>query len=99
MTTTPEPPPDPEVPARTAEGGATPPGAPRRGVRFLTTGSARRRGGHSRMHRRVAGALAIGLGLLATAGLYSAATADVNRAQAQAADVALLQRGQELYTE
>ena len=96
MTTTPEPPREPEMPARTAEGGATP---PRRRARFLTTGSVRRRGGRSRMHRRVAGALAIGLGLLATAGLYTAATADVNRAQAQAADVALLQRGQELYNE
>ena len=61
--------------------------------------SERRRGGHSRLHRRVAGALAIGLGLLATAGLYAAATADVNTAQAQAADAALMQRGQELYNE
>jgi len=75
MTTTPEPPPEPEIV----------PG--------------RRRGGRSRLHRRVAGALAIGLGLLATAGLYTAATADVNRAQAQAADAALLQRGQDLYNE
>ena len=32
----------------------------------------RRRGGRSRLHRRVAGALAIGLGLVATAGLYTA---------------------------
>ena len=57
----------------------------------------RRRGGRSRLHRRIAGALAIGLGLLTTAGLYTAATADVNEAHAQAADAALLQRGQELY--
>jgi ubiquinol-cytochrome c reductase cytochrome c subunit len=99
MTTTPEPPPEPEMPARAADGGETPRGAPRRGTRFLHTVSVRRRGGRSRLHRRVAGALAIGLGLLTTAGLYTAATADVNRAQAQAADVALLQRGQELYNE
>ena len=57
----------------------------------------RRRGARSRLHRRVAGALAIGLGLIATAGLYTAATADVNVARAQEADAALLQRGQELY--
>lgn len=56
-----------------------------------------RRGGRSRLHRRVAGVLAIGLGLIATAGLYTAATADVNVARAQEADAALLQRGQELY--
>jgi ubiquinol-cytochrome c reductase cytochrome c subunit len=61
--------------------------------------SSRRRWGRgrSRLHRRVAGALAIGLGLMATAGLYTAVTADVNQAHAQAADAALLQRGQELY--
>ena len=57
----------------------------------------RRRGGRSRLHRRVAGAMAIGLGLIATAGIYTAATAEVNTAQAQEADAALLQRGQELY--
>ena len=57
----------------------------------------RRRGGRNRLHRRIAGAMAIGLGLLTTAGLYTAVTADVNKAQAQAADVELLQRGQELY--
>ena len=57
----------------------------------------RRRGGRNRLHRRIAGALAIGLGLLTTAGLYTAVTADVNKAEAQAADVELLQRGQELY--
>jgi ubiquinol-cytochrome c reductase cytochrome c subunit len=59
--------------------------------------SSKRRWGRSRLHRRVAGALAIGLGLMATAGLYTAVTADVNQAHAQAADAALLQRGQELY--
>ena len=57
----------------------------------------RRRGGRSRLHRRVAGAMAIGLGLIATAGIYTAATADVNVAKAQEADAALLKRGQELY--
>jgi hypothetical protein len=35
----------------------------------------RRRGGRNRLHRRIAGALAIGLGLLTTAGLYTAVTA------------------------
>ena len=59
----------------------------------------RPRGARSRLHRRVAGALAIGLGLIATAGLYTAATADVNVARAQEADAALLQRGQELYNQ
>lgn len=57
----------------------------------------RRRGGRNRLHRRIGGALAIGLGLLTTAGLYTAVTADVNKAHAQAADAELLQRGQELY--
>jgi ubiquinol-cytochrome c reductase cytochrome c subunit len=57
----------------------------------------RRRGGRSRLQRRIAGALAIGIGLIATAGLYSTATAEVNVARAQEADVELLQRGQELY--
>jgi ubiquinol-cytochrome c reductase cytochrome c subunit len=54
-------------------------------------------GGRSRLHRRVAGALALGLGLMTTAGLYTAVTADVNVAHAQQADVALLERGQELF--
>jgi len=57
----------------------------------------RRRGGRSRLHRRVAAAMAIGLGLIVTAGIYTAAAAEVNTAQAQEADAALLQRGQELY--
>ena len=57
----------------------------------------RRRGGRYRLHRRVAGALVLGLGLLTTAGLYTAVTQDVNVAYAQAADAALLQRGQELF--
>ena len=83
MTTTPEPPPEPEIRSR----------------RDVGRRARRRRRAGSRLHRRVAGALAIGLGLLTTAGLYTAATADVNRAQAQAADAALLQRGQELYNE
>jgi ubiquinol-cytochrome c reductase cytochrome c subunit len=93
MTPTPESTPEPEESAPASEGAETPPGVPRR---FLRTFSGRR-GGRSRLHRRVAGALAIGMGLIATAGLYTAATADVNQAQAQAADAALLQRGQELY--
>jgi ubiquinol-cytochrome c reductase cytochrome c subunit len=56
-----------------------------------------RRAGRSRGHRRVAGALAMGLGLLTTAGIYTALTDDVNVAHAQQVDTALLQRGQALY--
>jgi ubiquinol-cytochrome c reductase cytochrome c subunit len=56
-----------------------------------------RRGGRGPLHRRVAGALALGLGLLAMSGLYTAVTADVNQARAQEADAALLARGQELF--
>jgi ubiquinol-cytochrome c reductase cytochrome c subunit len=56
-----------------------------------------RRRGRSPLHRRVAGALALGLGLLTMSGLYTAVTADVNQARAQEADAALLARGQELY--
>ena len=56
-----------------------------------------RRGGRSPLHRRVAGALALGLGLLTMSGLYTAVTTDVNQARAQEADTALLARGQELY--
>ena len=59
----------------------------------------RRRGGRGRLHRRLAGALVLGLGLLTTAGLYTAITQDVNVAHAQEADAALLQRGQELFNE
>jgi ubiquinol-cytochrome c reductase cytochrome c subunit len=59
----------------------------------------RRRGGRSRLHRRVAGAIALSLGLLTTAGFYAAVTKNVNVAYAQGADAALLQRGQELFEE
>ena len=59
--------------------------------------AARRRGGRGRLHRRLAGAVALGLALLATAGLYVAATPATNVAYAQAADADLLQRGQELF--
>jgi ubiquinol-cytochrome c reductase cytochrome c subunit len=57
----------------------------------------RRRGGRSRLHRRVAGALALGLGLLTLGGAYTVLTDDVNVAHAQEADAALLQQGQALY--
>jgi ubiquinol-cytochrome c reductase cytochrome c subunit len=70
-------------PGPPAPGDAAPPG--------------RRRGGRSRLHRRVAGALALGLGLLTFGGLYTALTDDVNVAHAQGADAALLQQGQTLY--
>jgi ubiquinol-cytochrome c reductase cytochrome c subunit len=56
-----------------------------------------RRGGRGRLHRRVAGAVALGVALVTTAGLYTAATGETNVAHAQQADTALLQRGQELY--
>jgi ubiquinol-cytochrome c reductase cytochrome c subunit len=61
-----------------------------------TSGRKRGRGGRSRLHRRVAGVLTLSLGLLATAGIYTAATAQVNQAHAQD-DAALLMRGQELF--
>jgi ubiquinol-cytochrome c reductase cytochrome c subunit len=57
----------------------------------------RRRPGRGRLHRRVAGALALGLGLLTTAAVYTAATGDVNVARAQGTDAALLEKGQQLY--
>jgi ubiquinol-cytochrome c reductase cytochrome c subunit len=63
------------------------------------TAARRRRGGRGRLHRRLAGALVLGLGLLTTAGFYTAVTQDVNVAHAQGADAALLQRGQELFNE
>jgi ubiquinol-cytochrome c reductase cytochrome c subunit len=83
MTTTPEPGPP-------AAGDAPPPRGRRRPGRLA---------GRGRLHRRVAGALALGLGLLTTAGLYTAATGDVNVAHAQPADAALLAKGQQLFEE
>jgi ubiquinol-cytochrome c reductase cytochrome c subunit len=58
-----------------------------------------RRGGRSRLHRRLAGALALSLGLLTTATIYVALTGTTNEAHAQGADAALLQKGQQLYDE
>ena len=63
-----------------------------------TPHSPRRRGGRGRLHRRLAGALALGLALMTTAGLYTAATPSVNVAHAQEADAELLRQGQELFT-
>ena len=82
MTTTPEPGPQ-------AAGDAAEPRGRRRPGRRLT--------GRTRLHRRVAGALALGLGLLTAGGLYTAVTQDVNVAHAQEADAALLQKGQQLF--
>ena len=55
--------------------------------------------GRGRLHRRIAGAMALGLGLLTTAGVYTAVMDDVNVAHAQEADAALLSRGQQLFDE
>jgi ubiquinol-cytochrome c reductase cytochrome c subunit len=51
------------------------------------------------MHRRAAGAVALGIGLLTTAGAYTALTPQANVARAQEADATLLQRGQQLFNE
>jgi ubiquinol-cytochrome c reductase cytochrome c subunit len=55
------------------------------------------RGGRSRLRRRVAGALALTLGLLGTGALYEVAFNDWNVAVAQEADAALVAQGQQLY--
>lgn len=67
-----------------------PAAVPRRRPRLRLTG-------RGRLHRRLAGAVALGLGLLTAGGLYTAVTAEQNVAHAQPADAALLRKGQELF--
>ncbi len=55
------------------------------------------RGPRSRFRRRIAGAVALGIGLLAAGGAYVALTPATNVARAQTEDTALIAQGQELY--
>jgi ubiquinol-cytochrome c reductase cytochrome c subunit len=54
---------------------------------------------HGKMKRRIAGALAIGLGLLSAGALYTVATPQAQVAVAQEADAALVAKGEQLYNE
>ncbi|HLU59076.1 MAG TPA: cytochrome c [Pseudonocardia sp.] len=62
-----------------------------------TPPSRKPRGPRSRFRRRVAGALALGIGLLTAGGLYTAFTPEPQVATAQEGDAALIAQGQELY--
>jgi ubiquinol-cytochrome c reductase cytochrome c subunit len=57
----------------------------------------RSRGPRTRFRRRIAGTLALGIGLLAAGGLYALATPNTNVATAQEGDTALVAQGQQLY--
>ncbi|NMH99431.1 c-type cytochrome [Pseudonocardia acidicola] len=61
-----------------------------------TTTPRRRRRPHGRLRRRLAGALALGIGLLAVGGLYTAFAPQPQVAKAQG-DTALIAKGQQLY--
>jgi ubiquinol-cytochrome c reductase cytochrome c subunit len=65
----------------------------------MTTTSPSRtpRGPRSRFRRRVAGAVALGIGLLTAGGLYTALAPQPQVATAQQTDAALVAQGQELY--
>lgn len=60
--------------------------------------TSRRRGARGRMRRRLAGAIALGLGLLTAGGLYAAFAPQPQVATAQG-DAALIAHGQELYND
>jgi ubiquinol-cytochrome c reductase cytochrome c subunit len=62
-----------------------------------TPPSRKPRGPRSRFRRRVAGALALGIGLLTAGGLYTAFAPQPQVATAQEGDTALIAQGQELY--
>jgi ubiquinol-cytochrome c reductase cytochrome c subunit len=62
-----------------------------------TPPSRKPRGPRSRFRRRVAGALALGIGLLTAGGLYTAFAPEPQVATAQEGDAALVAQGQELY--
>jgi ubiquinol-cytochrome c reductase cytochrome c subunit len=62
-----------------------------------TPPSRKPRGPRSRFRRRVAGALALGIGLLSAGGMYAAFAPQPQVATAQEGDTALVAQGQELY--
>jgi ubiquinol-cytochrome c reductase cytochrome c subunit len=62
-----------------------------------TPPSRKPRGPRSRFRRRVAGALALGIGLLTAGGLYTAFAPEPQVATAQEGDTALVAQGQELF--
>jgi ubiquinol-cytochrome c reductase cytochrome c subunit len=62
-----------------------------------TPPSRKPRGPRSRFRRRVAGALALGIGLLTAGGLYAAFAPQPQVASAQEGDAALIAQGEELY--
>ncbi|MBW0093056.1 c-type cytochrome [Pseudonocardia sp. KRD-184] len=57
------------------------------------------RGARSRFRRRLAGAMALGIGLLSAGALYTVATPQAQVAVAQEADAALVAKGEQLYNE
>src|SRR5918997_3002888 len=62
-----------------------------------TPPSRKPRGPRSRFRRRVAGALALGIGLLTAGGLYAAFAPQPQVATAQEGDAALIAQGEQLY--
>ncbi|TQM14135.1 c-type cytochrome [Pseudonocardia kunmingensis] len=64
---------------------------------MTTTPPSKPRGPRSRFRRRVAGAVALGIGLLTAGGLYTAFAPEPQVATAQEGDTALVAQGQELY--
>lgn len=56
-----------------------------------------KRGARSRFRRRLAGAMALGIGLVAAGGLYTTLAPQPQVAHAQAEDTALIAQGEELY--
>ncbi|GAA5119246.1 cytochrome bc1 complex diheme cytochrome c subunit [Pseudonocardia adelaidensis] len=62
-----------------------------------TPPSRKPRGPRSRFRRRVAGALALGIGLLAAGGLYTAFAPQPQVATAQEGDTALIAQGEQIY--
>jgi ubiquinol-cytochrome c reductase cytochrome c subunit len=64
---------------------------------MTTSPPSKPRGPRSRFRRRVAGAVALGLGLLTAGGLYTAFAPEPQVATAQEGDTALIAQGQELY--
>jgi ubiquinol-cytochrome c reductase cytochrome c subunit len=65
------------------------------GAQMTTTPN--KRGARTRFRRRLAGAMALGIGLVAAGGVYVAAAPAPQVAHAQEADAALLAQGEQLY--